>query len=78
MIDIATLQNLSREARQKLAEARRRGEVPPAITRRDLRLAIRRKCYECMGGEDAPGVTVDIGNCTSGPNSRVPCPLWAQ
>ena len=78
MIDIATLQNLSREARKNLAEARKRGEVPPAVTRRDLRLVIRRKCYECMGGEDSPGVRVDIANCTSGPTSSAPCSLWAH
>jgi len=63
----------------KLARSERaNGLRPPIPTKADLRAAIRAKCYECMGGEDAPGVRTDIANCSSGPTSQASCSLWAH
>jgi hypothetical protein len=41
--------------------------------------AIRAMCWRCMGGtlDYGGGVRAEIRNCSSGPKSRVPCPLWA-
>ena len=61
----------------KLARSERaNGLRPPIPSKGDLRRAIRQKCYECMGGEDFPGVRTEIANCTSTPEAAAPCPLW--
>lgn len=38
--------------------------------------AIDAMCMQCMGGPDNQGWTTLIKNCSAGPDSRVPCPLW--
>ena len=39
--------------------------------------AIDAMCYICMGGPEGSGMRTDIAECTSGPDSQAPCPLWS-
>jgi len=66
---------LGKEQARINAERRRQGLLPPLPKIADFRAAIRWKCVECMGGGE-PLPQADIRRCSSGPDSRSPCPLW--
>ena len=80
------------KAARKAAEMRAKGELvvsynpaqkianlSAAVGRYSAQQAIKAKCWECMGGtadEWDAGIRADIGNCTCGPESICPCPLY--
>ena len=67
---------LGQERSRINAERRRQGTLPPLPRISDFRAAIRAKCVECMGGVFGDGLRDDVRDCSSGPASQAPCPLW--
>jgi hypothetical protein len=72
----SALGELGRKQLRINAELRRNGDLPPLPTVTVLRAAIRNKCVECVGGL-GDGARETVRECTCGPGSRAPCPLWA-
>jgi hypothetical protein len=71
----SALRELGQKQARINAELRRKGDLPPLPTVTVLRAAIRSKCVECVGGL-GEGARDTVRECTCGPDSRAPCPLW--
>ena len=72
------------KALQKQKEMRAAGVIIRHKTKQEKwiekdtpRSAIDAYCEKCMGGPDGEGHRQDIRDCSCGPNSSLPCPLWA-
>ena len=76
---MANLREKSRLAAQERREAglpRVRSHWEKWEAKNTRGTAINAMCEHCMGGPNTPGLREDIQNCTAGPKSRTPCPLY--
>ena len=74
------------KAQEKMREMRENGEVIQILNpwekwqsaeKSTRKLAIDAFCFQCMGGHDDPtGVRGMVKDCTCGPESTLPCPLF--